>query len=46
MDQMTKKLMIMHKALQPSDDIDRLHMLRKGGRRGHTNIEEYAETTI
>ena len=30
MDQRTRKLMTMHKALHPRDDVDRLYVLRKG----------------
>ena len=34
MDQRTRKLMTMHKALHPRDDVDRLHVWRKeGGKR-------------
>ena len=31
MDQRTRKLMTMHKALHPRDDVDRLYVLRKVG---------------
>ena len=34
MDQRTRKLMTMHKALHPRDDVDRLYMSRKEGGRG------------
>ena len=33
MDQRTRKLMIMHKALHPRDDVDRLYASRKDGGR-------------
>ena len=36
----TRKLMMMHKALHPVDDIDRLYMSKQEGERGLTNIEE------
>ena len=31
-DQTARKLMTMHKALNPRDDVDRLYVSRKGGR--------------
>ena len=37
-DQRTRKLMTMHKASDPSDDVDKLYVSRKG-RRGLANIE-------
>ena len=40
MDQRTRKLMTMHKALHPRDDIDRLYVSRKEGERGLASIEE------
>ena len=39
MDQRTKKLMTMHKALHPRDDIDRLYVSRKEEGKGHATIE-------
>ena len=33
MDQRTRKLMTIHKALNPRDDIDKLNMSRKGGKK-------------
>ena len=33
MDQRTRKLIAMHKALHPRDDVDRLYVSRKGGRK-------------
>ena len=35
-----RKLMTMHKALHPRDDVDRLYVSRKGGR-GLASIEDY-----
>ena len=46
MDQRTKKLMTMHKALHPRDDVDRLYVFRKEGGRGLTSIEESIDTSI
>ena len=34
MDQITRKLITLHKALHPRDDVDRLYVPRKEGRRG------------
>ena len=45
MDQETRKLMTMHKALQSRDDVDRLYVSRKGGR-GLTRTEDSVEATI
>ena len=39
MNQRTKKLMTMHKALHPGDDVDRLYVSRKEGGRGFASIE-------
>ena len=41
MDKKTKKLMTMHKALYPIDDIDRLYVSRKGGGRALKIAFEY-----
>ena len=46
MDQRTRKLMTMHKALHPRDDIDRLYVSRKEGGRGLTSIEDSVDTWI
>ena len=46
MDQRTRKLMIMHKALHPRDDVDRLYVSRKEGGRGLANIEDSIHTSI
>ena len=40
MDQRTRKLMTIHKALHPRDDLDRLCVSRKEGRRGLASIED------
>ncbi len=40
MDQRTRKLMTMHKALHPRDDVDRLIVSRKERGRGLASIEE------
>ena len=46
MDQRTRKLMTMHKALHPRDDVDRLYVPRKEGGRGLASIEESVDTSI
>ena len=46
MDQRTRKLMTMHKALHPRDDVDRLYVPRKEGGRGLTSIEDSVDTSI
>ena len=40
MDQRARKLMTMHKAFHPRDDVDRLYVSRKEGERGLTSIED------
>ena len=45
MDQRTRKLMTMPKALDPRDDVDRLYVSRKG-RRGLTTIEYTVDASI
>ena len=40
MDQRTRKLMTMHKALHPRDDVDRLYVSRKEEGRGIASIED------
>ena len=40
MDQRTRKLMTMHEALHPRDDIDRLYVSRKVGRKVLTSTED------
>ena len=46
MDQRTRKLMTIHKALHPRDDVDRLHVPRKEGGRGLAGIEDSVDTSI
>ena len=46
MDQRTRKLMTMHKALHPNGDVDRLYVPRKGGGRGLANIEDSVDISI
>ena len=46
MDQRTRKLMTMHKALHPRDDVDRLYASRKDGGRGLANIEDSVDASI
>ena len=45
MDQKTRNLMTMHKALHLRDNVDRLYMLRKEGGRGITGIEDSTNRT-
>ena len=46
MDQRTRKLMTMHKALHPRDDVDRLYVSRKEGGRGLASIEDRVDASI
>ena len=46
MDQRTRKLMSMHKALHPRDDVNRLYVPRKEGGRGLASIEGSVDTSI
>ena len=46
MDQRTRKLMTMHKALHPRDDVDRLYVSRKEGGKGLTSIEDNVDVSI
>ena len=46
MDQRTRKLMTMHKALHPRDDMDRLYVPRKLGERILASIEDSVDTSI
>ena len=46
MDQRTWKLMNMHKALHPRDDVDRLYVSRKEGGGGLANIEDSVYASI
>ena len=45
-DQRTRKLMTMHKALLLRDDVDRLYVSRKEGRRGLASIKDSVDTSI
>ena len=42
----TRKLMTMHKALHPRDDVDRLYVPRKEGGSGLASIEDGVDTSI
>ena len=46
MDQKTRKLITLHKALHPRDDADRLYVPRKEGGRGLASIEDSVDTSI
>ena len=46
MNQRTRKLMTMHKALHPRDDVDRLYVSRKEGGRGLASIEDTVDASI
>ena len=46
MDQRTKKLMTMHKALHPREDVDRRYVSRKEGGRGLASIEDTDDASI
>ena len=46
MDQRTRKLMTMHKALHPRDNVDRLYVSRKERGRGLTSIEDSVDASI
>ena len=46
MDQRTRKLMTMLKALHPRDDVDRLYVSRKEGGRGLASIEDSVDASI
>ena len=46
MDQRTRKLMTMHKALHPRNDVDRLYVPRKEEGRGFASIEDSVDTSI
>ena len=45
MDQRTRKLMTMHKALHPRGDVDRLYVSRKEGGRRLASIEDSVDAT-
>ena len=46
MEQRTRKLMTMHMALHPRDDVDRLYVSRKKGERGLAKIEDTVDASI
>ena len=46
MDQRTRKIIMMHKALHHRDDVDRLYVLRKEGERGLASTEDNVDTSI
>ena len=46
MDQKTRKLMTMHKALHPRDDVDILYISRKEGARRLASIEDTIDALI
>ena len=46
MDQRTRKLMTMHKALHPRDDVDRLYVSRKEGGKGLASTEDNVDASI
>ena len=45
MDQMTRKVMTLHKALHPRDDRDRQYVSIKGGS-GFVRIEDFVDISI
>ena len=46
MDQRTRKLMTMHKALHPREEVDRLYVSRKEGGKGLASIEDSVDASI
>ena len=46
MDQRTRKLMTMYKALHPRDNVDRLYVSRKEGGRGLASNEDSVGASI
>ena len=46
MDEGTRKLITMHKALHPRDETDRLYVPRKEGGRGLTSIQDTVDVSI
>ena len=46
MDQRTWKLMTMHKALHPGDDVDKLYVARKEGGKGLASTENRIDALI
>ena len=46
MDQRTRKIRTMHKALHPRDNVDRVYVSRREGERGLASIENSVDTSI
>ena len=46
MNQRSRKLKTMHKALNPRDDVDRLYISRKGRGKGLASIEDSVDASI
>ena len=46
MDQRTRKLMTVHKAIHPRDDVDRLYVSKKEGRRELASIEDSIDASM
>ena len=46
MGQRTRKLITVHKALHPRDDVDRLYVSRKEGERGLASIEDSVDASM
>ena len=46
MDQRTRKLMTMHETLHPREDVERLYVSRKEGKRGFASIEDSDDASI
>ena len=46
MDQRTRRLMTMHKAPHPGDDVDRVYVSRKEGVRGLASTEDSVDASI
>ena len=46
MDQKTRQLMTLHKALHPRDDVDRQYVSRNEGRKGPTSIQDSVDASI
>ena len=42
----TRKLMTMHKALHPRDDVNRLYVSRKEGERGQASIKNSVDASM
>ena len=46
MNQRTRKHLVMHNALHPRDDVDRMYVSRKEGRRGLVSIQDSIDASI